>query len=296
MPSPLPGCADDLIHRRLDEYIAGIEQDFAAQALAFSGPLIYGVDDLVRYFVEELAQREDHHERLVVLLTTSGGYIEVVQRIVETIRHHFKFVSFVVPNYAFSAGTVLVMSGNEIHMDYYSRLGPIDPQVEKNSGMQVPALGYLVQWERLLQKSRDGKLTLHEAQLMIDGFDQAELYKYEQARELSVSLLEDWLAQYKFAEWVQTETHKNPVDEQMRKNRAREIATQLNDTERWHSHGYGISKDVLESEVGLKIDNLDLTPDRCRRIRDYHTLWDDYMQKTQQAAALHVRELLRQIG
>lgn len=98
----------------------------------------------IRAAVEDLRQREERPHRLAVLLTTSGGLIETVQRIVETLRHHYDHVSFVIPNFALSAGTVLAMSGDEIYMDYYSRLGPIDPQVQTVRGRQVPALGYLV--------------------------------------------------------------------------------------------------------------------------------------------------------
>ena len=62
-----------------------------------------------------------------------------IQRIAETLRHHYDRVEFIVPNYAMSAGTVLVMSGDAIHMDYFSVLGPIDPQVRDETGRQLPA-------------------------------------------------------------------------------------------------------------------------------------------------------------
>jgi len=35
-------------------------------------------------------------------------------------------------------------------------------------------------------------------QILIQGFDQGELYYYEQARELSIALLKEWLVKYKF--------------------------------------------------------------------------------------------------
>ena len=132
----------------------------------------------------------------MICLTTAGGYIEVVKRIAETLRHHYERIEYAIPNSAFSGGTVLAMSGDAIHMDYYSRLGPIDPQVEIQDGNMVPALGYLIKYERLLEKARDGTIAPAEVQLLLDGFDQAELYKYEQARELSITLLEEWLAKY----------------------------------------------------------------------------------------------------
>ena len=62
--------------------------------------------------------------------------MDVVQRVVDTLRRHYNLVDFIIPNYAYSAGTVLAMSGDAIHMDYYSRLGPIDPQIETERGRE----------------------------------------------------------------------------------------------------------------------------------------------------------------
>jgi ClpP class serine protease len=53
-----------------------------------------------------------------------------VERIVSVFRKHYDIVEYVVPNYAYSASTILVLSGDEIYLDYYSVLGPIDPQME----------------------------------------------------------------------------------------------------------------------------------------------------------------------
>src|SRR4029078_10078292 len=122
-----------------------------------------------------------------------------IQRIVDTLRHHYSIVDFVIPNYAMSAGTVLALSGDAIHMDYYSILGPIDPQLRRSGSQRmVPALGYLVQYERLIAKSRKGELSTAELAFLLQKFDLAELYEYEQARNLSITLLREWLAKYKF--------------------------------------------------------------------------------------------------
>lgn len=255
--------------------------------MSFNGGLIFGVDGLIRNVVEE-KKRGSKRDALTVCLTTGGGYIEVVHRLVDTLRHHYKnTVNFVVPDYAYSAGTVLVMSGDSIHMDYFSRLGPIDPQVETSKGQIVPGLGYLIQWERLINKAKDGELTLPEMQLMIEGFDQAELYKYEQERELSIALLEEWLVKYKFKNWTTTQTRKRLVTDRMRKLRASRIAKELNKTEKWHIHGYGISMDVLRNDLNLLIDDFGAIPKRRNIIRNYHSLLQDYMQKNRQIAIIH---------
>jgi hypothetical protein len=175
-------------------------------------------------------------------------------------------------------------------MDYYSRLGPIDPQEEvPSSGKLVPALGYLEQYKRLITKAEEGKITAAEVKLLIDGFDQAELYHYEQARELSIALLKEWLVRYKFKNWKKTEARGLPVTKQMRTERARQIAEALNDIEKWHVHGYGISKDVLQRDLNLRIDDFGEDHDLSGRIRGYYDLLRDYMIKMNCRGVIHTK-------
>lgn len=197
------------------------------------------------------------------------------------------------PNHAFSAGTVLAMSGDAIHMDYYSRLGPIDPQVANSEGRLVPALGYLERYNALIEKAQAGSLSMAEAQLLIDGFDQAQLYAYEQARELSTTLLKDWLVRYKFKTWKTTATKGTKVTRKMRTDRAQEIAEELNNTARWHTHGHGISRAVLEKDLNVRIDDFGKDAELSVKIRDYHSLLDDYMGKMGAGGVVHVRESYR---
>ena len=276
--------ANEFVEQEIDKRAESLEDRFKSDVLAFSGPLLFGADDVLRDVIET---RETERERLCVVLTTPGGYIDVVHRIVGLLRHHYAHVEFVVPNYAFSAGTILAMSGDAIWMDYYSRLGPIDPQVEIE-GQMLPALGYLVRYERLIEKAQKGELTTVEAELVVSGFDQAVLYAYEQARELSVSLLKLWLANYKFKNWEITETSQEEVTQKMREERAEYIARELSDTEKWHSHGHGISMEVLRRDLKLKIDDFGADRDLNTRIAAYYKLLDDYQRK-RGVEAIHVR-------
>lgn len=280
MSATVPVSADEFIVRQLHDRLSAVEKVFDADALCIAGPMASPLDDLIRAAAEHLRkQYQPPRDRLVLLITTEGGYIETVQRIVETLRYHYTYIGCIIPNYAYSAGTVLAMSGDDIFMDYYSRLGPIDPQVDTTTGRLVPALGYLRQWEKLIEKGKDGTLTPVEFQLMIVAFDQAELYKYDQAQKLSVMLLEQWLTQYKFKDWDRTETKKRRVTDRMRKKRAVEIAEALNETEVWHSHGHGISMAVLQDQLKLKIDDLGGQPTRHDAVKEYSGLFVDYMQK-----------------
>ena len=96
------------------------------------------------------------------------------------------------------------MSGDNIYMDYYSVLGPIDPQMQNKEGKWVPALGYLDKINELIQKAQNNTLTQAEF-IILKDFDLAELRAYEQAKELTIDLLKSWLVRYKFKTW---KTHK----------------------------------------------------------------------------------------
>ena len=169
------------------------------------------------------------------------------------------------------------MAGDEIYMDYSAVLGPIDPQIASSGGMTlVPALGYLEQYDRLIKKSANGTLTSAELAYLVDKFDPAELYYYEQARELSIALLKEWLVNYKFKNWSVTETKGKKVTAQMKRSRAEQIAKQLNNTKHWHSHSRGISMSVLRSELKLVVADIADTPKLQEAIRDYTMLFDDY--------------------
>jgi Serine dehydrogenase proteinase len=230
-------------------------------------------DDEIKDAIEAIKPKR---RALLVLLETSGGYITVVERIAQILRHHYRRVDFCIPTFAMSAGTVLAMSGDAILMDYASTLGPIDPQVMGKSHMFVPALGYLAQYERLVKKSEEGTLTTAELAYLVQNFDPAELYRYEQERELSIALLEKWLATYKFKNWKETEDTRTKVTRKMRMDRAREIATKLNDISIWHSHGRGIPMEVLRRDLKLLIDDFGEDPALAELIHDYFRLLQDY--------------------
>lgn len=130
--------SNSTVEGQLDSYIQSLEQEVDADCIAFVGAIIHGADDAIR---DALEARTPKKQKLAIVLETHGGYIEIAKRIAETIRRHYQQVEFFVPNFAMSAGTVLAMSGDTIHMDYYSILGPIDPQVERpNANVWVPAL------------------------------------------------------------------------------------------------------------------------------------------------------------
>jgi hypothetical protein len=274
-PEAVERDANAIIQEQLDERLMEIESAADADVLAYLGPMFPPADDEIKTAVEGI---EPRREKLMCILETQGGYVDTAERIALIFRHHYQRVEFVVPSYAMSAGTVLVMSGDAIHMDYASMLGPIDPQVSKGDGL-VPALGYIEQFKRLIEKSEKGMLTTAEITYLVQNFDPAELYRYEQERELSIALLKEWLVQYKFKDWKVTQGRGKTVTKKMRTDRARVIAQKLNKTDHWHSHNRGIPMAVLQRDLKLLIDDFGEDPQLKVPIRDYFHLLKDYSSK-----------------
>jgi len=277
--------ANVFIEGQLDKGLQRIAEGINGDVLTFCGAITYGSDLQIRDAIESIER--PRKQRIGFILDTSGGYIVVAERIANILRSKYRYVEFIVPDAAMSAGTVLVMSGDRIHMDYFSVLGPIDPQVERPDGSFVPALGYLHQYERLVEKSRTGTLTTAELAFLVQRFDPAELYSYEQAKDLSVSLLKKWLVKYKFKNWKRTQTRRTKVTNKMREARADEIANVLTDTKIWKSHSRGIPMAVLRRRLKLQIEDFGENTKLAKPVRSYYDLLQDYMNKTQQAGVVH---------
>jgi hypothetical protein len=272
-----PDSTNHIIETELQSRLVKIEGLLKSDFLAFSGGIDMTAHDLIKEAIESIP---DRRRKMTVLIQTGGGYIESAEQIANTLRHHYSLVDFVVTTYCMSAGTVLVMCGDGLIMDYSATLGPIDPQIQRpDTGMFVPALGYLEQFDRLVEKSRQGTLTEVETMFFLQNFDPAELYLYEQARDLSIALLEEWLVQYKFKNWKVTETQGLKVTKELKKTRAAEIARKLNKTEEWHSHGRGITADMANKALKLKIDDLEDIPETRVAILAYQNLLLEHRMK-----------------
>lgn len=274
---------------RLHKVEAHLEEDVAF----FYGSIDISVMRVFRDFVERMAAaKSPYRNRLIFFLNTPGGSAEVAEKMVEIVRHHYAEVYFVIPDVAFSAGTILCMAGDRIYMDYSSSLGPIDPQVW-NGKEWVPALGYLDKVEGLLKKAADGTLTNAEF-LILQNQDLALLARYEQARDLTVTLLKKWLVEFKFRNWAKHRSDPakkgQPVTDGEKQERAEQIARMLGDNKLWHSHGRMIGPGTLTQILRLEIN--DYSSDQALRplIRSYNDLLTDYIARGGFSLFMHNRD------
>ena len=271
MKSPI----DDTLRQMLQAKLKALEQYLSADVFVYYGSLAPVSANMFAKLVEDLKADVVKNDKLYVILTTLGGSAEVVERYVNILRHHYSEVNFIVPDYAYSAGTIFCMSGDCIFMDYTSVLGPIDPQVPNKDNRYVAALGYLDKINEFIDKAANGTLTKAEL-IWLKELDLGEIRSFEQARDLTTDLLTKWLVKYKFKNWTQ---HHNgtEVTEDDKKNRAAEIAKELSDNKKWKSHGKGISIAELRA---LKLKIVDYGEDEQLRslIRDYYNAMDEYVR------------------
>lgn len=253
-----------------------LETKLNSDVFVYYGEILNGLETETKRLIEDLSKDANKHDSLCVVLTTPGGSLSPVQRMVEVFRHFYSEVNFIVPDYAFSAGTILCMSGDNIYMNYYSALGPIDPQVQNKEGNLVAALGYLDKINEMILKAQNNTLTQAEF-LILKDFDLAELRSYEQAKELAVDLLKKWLTKYKFKDWTHHSDGK-VVTEEEKETRAIEIAQKLSDNNLWKSHGRPININVLRNELKLKIVDFNEDIELSDLINQYYTHQIEYIR------------------
>lgn len=273
---------DTTIQDLLNEKIRKLGDHFNADVINYFGPIFDGNETLFLRLVEALKTESGSPNTLYIILTTQGGSAIAVERYVNIIRHHYSEVNFIVPDYAYSAGTIFCMSGDNIYMDYCSVLGPIDPQVQNKEGKWVAALGYLDKVNEMISKAKNNELTDAEF-LILREIDLAELRGYEQAKELTITLLKNWLVKYKFKNWNSHQTSPEligkPVTNAQKEKRAEQIADILSDNKTWKSHSRPIDIGTLTTLLKLKIEDYSVDMVRRELIRSYYELMSDYVIK-----------------
>ncbi|MCL2651242.1 MAG: serine dehydrogenasease [Candidatus Azobacteroides sp.] len=285
------------IQDHLNHELERLELCLSSDVLTYTGPIIDGNENIFLQIVEDLSNEtlsiSKEEKRIAVMLTTGGGSALAVERYVNILRQFYGEVNFIVPDHAFSAGTIFCMSGDNIFMDFFSVLGPIDPQVKNKEGRFVPALGYLDKINELLDKAKNNKLTNAEF-IILKEFDLAELRGYEQARDLSIDLLKKWLVKYKFKNWSihNTTNIGAPVTLKEKESRAEDIAKKLSDNKRWKSHGRPINIEILEKELKLKIVDYSTDENLRDSIRSYYMLADDYIRKNNIGIFIHTKKYI----
>lgn len=198
--------------------------------------------------------RESTHKKIDFYIETPGGSGEAAEEIAKFLRKKFEEVNFVIAGEAKSAGTILVLSGDNISMTDTGSLGPIDAQVR--IGRSVVSAHDYKEWVDLKRNeaAKSGSLNPFDA-VMVAQISPGELYGVINSLEFAKDLVKCWLENHKFKKWDITRDSKTTVTPEMRKERAVKVAEMFCDHTTWRTHGRSLKIEDLQ-EV-LIIDRID---------------------------------------
>lgn len=177
-----------------------------------------------------------------VLLHSPGGRPDATERLVTILRGKFKEVNFLIPHSAYSAATMLALSGNSVILHSSATLGPIDPQI-----YGVPARSIKRGFEKIKEKiSNEGPETLPAYIPLIEKLSLETLELCEDSEKLATELVSTWLKKYMFK------------DEKDADGKIKKAVKYLSDYDKHLVHSRPLSSEKL-IELGLKIKLADKT-------------------------------------
>jgi len=213
-------------------------------------------DDTVPFV--DLLHNVSPGEDLDFLLHTGGGDIDAAEKLISMVRNKVGtgVLRIVVPDYAKSAGTLMVLGADHAVMSDTSELGPIDPQVVLADGngnrIPHPIQSYLDAYDEHSEtlKKEPGNVAAH---IMLGKLDPATVKLFQAVKARARRFAEEQLARGMFrngGNWSQA-------------------AAQLLDTKRWQSHAQMISwEDAQDPRIGLNVEYLESKSDE----------WQEYWQ------------------
>lgn len=187
-----------------------------------------------------------------VLLHSPGGRPDATERLVCLLRDKFEEINFLIPHSAYSAATMLALSGNSIVLHSSAILGPIDPQING-----VPARSIKRGFEKAKERiAKEGPEALPAYIPLIEKYSLELLELCEDSEKLSKELVSTWLKKYMF------KGEKN-VDKKIKK-----AVSYFSDYDTHLMHSRPLPMDKLTA-FGLKIELADDT------LQDL--LWESYI-------------------
>lgn len=223
------------------------------------------------YFIRDMLADKKGSPNLDVYLETPGGSGEAAEEIVEFFHDNFGRLSFVISGAAKSAGTIMVLGGDEILMTETGSLGPIDAQVV--IGRSIQSAHDYIDWieSKIKEAAVNGALNPVDA-VMIAQVTPGEIGRVNHALKFAQDLVEKWLPDHKFKDWNTTESQKKTVTPEMKRARASEIAKVLCNHSKWRTHGRSLKKNDLINEIKLRVIDIDADAPLANLVYRIHTL------------------------
>lgn len=197
---------------------------------------------------------------LDLLLQTGGGDIDAAEKLITILRNKVGDATLrvIVPDYAKSAGTLMVLGADAVVMSDTSELGPIDPQIILTDGngnrIRHSVQNYLDAYEEHIATLAENPSNV-ASQILLGKLDPATIKLFQAVRDRARLFAETQLKRGMFraqGNWSQA-------------------ATELLDTKRWQSHSQMISwQDAQDPRIGLNVEYHDAQSE------EWQELWQLY--------------------
>lgn len=223
---------EELTGRRLICYVSGIRCSIDR-------------DDTVPFV--DLLHNIPPGEALDMLLHTGGGDIDAAEKLISMVRNKVGTarLRIIVPDFAKSAGTLMVLGADYVVMSDTSELGPIDPQIIRADGngnrIAHSVQSYLDAYEEHTETltTEPGNVA---AQIMLGKLDPATVKLFQAVKARARKFAEEQLTRGMFRNG----------------GNMTQAAGELLDTKRWQSHAQMISwEDAKDPRIGLHVEYLE---------------------------------------
>ena len=221
--------ASNAVRYQRQDLIKQIEATYGRQLICYVAGISTSIDrdDAVKFV--DLLHNVRRDEAVDLLLHTPGGEIDSAEKIMKLVRSRVGDgrLRVIVPDFAKSSGTLMVLAADSVVMSDTSELGPIDPQValSDGSGRRWHSINNYLDAFREHSAELKKDPTNVVAQLMIDKINPATLKLFQATQIRAKRIAEDHLKTGMFKE----------------KGNWSLAATTLIDTDKWPSHGQMIS-------------------------------------------------------
>lgn len=212
-------------------------------------------------FADLVTSVDSNLDGVDVLVHSLGGNPEATERIVSILRGRFKNITFLIPHSAFSAATMLALSGDQIILHLVASLGPIDPQING-----IPARSIRRGFEKVRELLKEqGPEALPAYLPLIEKHSLELLEMCEDSLRLSQELVSEWLFRYMFRE----DTEKRELI-----NKAVDF---FSDYDTHKTHGRPLT---FEKVKGLGLNITMAEPALARLLREVHILLTGFFTST----------------
>ncbi len=211
-------------------------------------------DDVMPFM--DLIHNVPEGHRIELLLNTPGGDIDVAEKLTAMVRKRVgeEFFRIVVPDFAKSSGTLMVLGADSVLMSDTSELGPIDPQIyapdSNGQERRIPAQSHIDAYEKYSEILK-GSPNDAAARVMLAKLDPSFLQFCQSVKDRARKLAEQQLARGMFHGGTGNTT---------------KTADELINTERWQTHSQMISwQDAKGPPIELNVEHLELQSDRWQQ-------------------------------